>query len=123
MSLHGLGRLTEAAEQARLALLAHPDSARCYYILGLILAQTGQRDDAVLTHLKRAYAEFPHALLVAAHVHAARGERQEERKTLWRCVKSVDADSAHHSACSERLQKIGGPKPAKIGSGGRQLSR
>ena len=106
MSLHGLGRLPEAAKQARAALASHPDSARCHYVLGLILAQTGQHDDAVLDLLHKAASEYPQALLVEAHVRAARGERHEAENALRRCVSRLEPRDAHRAACSAKLESF-----------------
>ena len=106
MSLHGVGRLPEAAKQARAALASHPDSARCHYVLGLILAQTGQHDDVVLDLLHKAASEYPQALLVEAHVRAARGEKREAEDALRRCVSRLEPGSAHRAACSAKLESF-----------------
>lgn len=113
MALHGLGRLPEAESQVRLALTAHPDSARCHYVLGLILAQTGRRDDKTVTHLKRATTEYPHALLVLAHVYAGREQSQKAQDALRQCVQSVDPGTQHHTACVEQLRRLDAYRSSK----------
>jgi len=103
MSLHGLDRLHEAERQARIAVAAYPESARCRYVLGLIMAQMGLHTDGVVAHLKRAVEQYPQAYLVAAHVYSRRGEHRKAEQALRRCVESTSPQSEQHAACEQKL--------------------
>ena len=104
ISLHGLARLAEAEQQARLTLAAHPDNDRGHYVLASVLFERGRRDDAVLAHLERAAVKYPRALFLKALVYADRGQPGEEAKSLRRCVQSASG-SAQGRPCGERLAK------------------
>jgi len=103
IALHGLGRLTEAEQQARLALQHHPDSARCHYVLGSILVAAGDRDETALVHLETASAQHPRALLTAARVHMSRGRQALAEDALRRCFVLAKSKSEVHAECSADL--------------------
>lgn len=107
MALHGLGRLSEAENEARLALGTYPNSAQCHLVLGSILAARGHRDLTVLAHFERASLNYPRALLLAAIVYDERGQRAEAEEVLRRCLRSRTPGSGSHAACREQLRRFG----------------
>ncbi len=69
--LFSLGRFREAELEARRTAQLDPTSAKAEYLIGLSLLQQHKSSTEALSHLRRAYTEFPNA--------RALGERLESR--------------------------------------------
>lgn len=109
IALHRQGRLAEAEQHYRAALVAFPEHPEVLYGIGLTCLQTGRAEEAVyrFEHVLAASPDHGGALMSLGEALLAMGRQVESVATFRRLIaKAPDNADAHH-ALGQALKQLG----------------
>ena len=92
------GQQTAALDRINTYLLANPKDAKAMFMKGIILAETGKRDDAIkaFTELTEKYPNLPEPYNNLAVLHADNGQYDKAKKALETAIKTHPSYATAH---------------------------